>query len=447
MTKNTTPRALAVEALTRVANGAYSNLQLEQTLESHALSDVDRRFVTNLVYGTIQHRLTLEYYLEGFIKPNQKVLPWVKMTLLVALYQEIYLDRVPKRAIFNEAIQLAKDRGHEGIRRFVTGVLHAIDRQGLPDIAAIKDPTKRLSLQYSVPEWLITALQEQVGSDKTLKILETINQPAEQSVRVNVAITTVEAVEQALNDEGYTVTHSEVAGDAFRLDDAAANQSKAFADGRLTIQDESAMLPVEALQIRPGDQVLDACAAPGGKTTQIAAHLDAHSGGKVTALDLHPKKVALIEANAERLHVADRVDAIALDAREIDQAYPKKMFDRILVDAPCSGLGLIRRKPEIRYEKTPEDIQSLQRVQLGILDAVSAKVKPNGILVYSTCTILDTENTDVATKFLADHPEFESMRVETSQQLKDDRTTDTLKIYPDDFDSDGFFVSAFRRKK
>lgn len=447
MTKNTTPRALAVEALTRVANGAYSNLQLEQTLESHALSDVDRRFVTNLVYGTIQHRLTLEYYLEGFIKPNQKVLPWVKMTLLVALYQEIYLDRVPKRAIFNEAIQLAKDRGHEGIRRFVTGVLHAIDRQGLPDIAAIKDPTKRLSLQYSVPEWLITALQEQVGSDKTLKILETINQPAEQSVRVNVAVTTVEAVEQALNDEGYTVTHSEVAGDAFRLDDAAANQSKAFADGRLTIQDESAMLPVEALQIRPGDQVLDACAAPGGKTTQIAAHLDAHSGGKVTALDLHPKKVALIEANAERLHVADRVDAVALDAREIDQAYPKKMFDRILVDAPCSGLGLIRRKPEIRYEKTPEDIQSLQRVQLGILDAVSAKVKPNGILVYSTCTILDTENTDVATKFLADHPEFESMRVETSQQLKDDRTTDTLKIYPDDFDSDGFFVSAFRRKK
>ncbi|WP_125684052.1 16S rRNA (cytosine(967)-C(5))-methyltransferase RsmB [Levilactobacillus yonginensis] len=447
MTKNTTPRALAVEALTRVANGAYSNLQLEQTLESHALSDVDRRFVTNLVYGTIQHRLTLEYYLEGFIKPNQKVLPWVKMTLLVALYQEIYLDRVPKRAIFNEAIQLAKDRGHEGIRRFVTGVLHAIDRQGLPDIAAIKDPTKRLSLQYSVPEWLITALQEQVGADKTLKILETINQPAEQSVRVNVAVTTVEAVEQALNDEGYTVTHSEVAGDAFRLDDAAANQSKAFADGRLTIQDESAMLPVEALQIRPGDQVLDACAAPGGKTTQIAAHLDAHSGGKVTALDLHPKKVALIEANAERLHVADRVDAVALDAREIDQAYPKKMFDRILVDAPCSGLGLIRRKPEIRYEKTPEDIQSLQRVQLGILDAVSAKVKPNGILVYSTCTILDTENTDVATKFLADHPEFESMRVETSQQLKDDRTTDTLKIYPDDFDSDGFFVSAFRRKK
>lgn len=447
MTKNNTPRALAVEALTRVANGAYSNLQLEQTLESHQLSDVDRRFVTNLVYGTIQHQLTLEYYLAQFIKPNQKVLPWVKMTLMVALYQELYLDRVPKRAIFNEAIQLAKDRGHEGIRRFVTGVLHAIDRQGLPDLAQIKDPTQRLSLTYSVPEWLVTAIQAQVGEDKALKILETINQPAAQSVRVNTAVATVEEVQQSLTDQGYTVTPSQVAANAFRLDDKAANQSNVFETGELTIQDESAMLPVEALQVRPGDQVLDACAAPGGKTTQIAALLDAHSGGKVTALDLHPKKVNLIEANAERLHVADRVDAVALDARKIDDKFPKKQFDRILVDAPCSGLGLIRRKPEIRYEKTAQDIQQLQKVQLGILDVVSHKLKPNGILVYSTCTILDTENSDVAAKFLADHPDFESMRVATTLKVKDDRTTDTLNIYPDDFDSDGFFVSAFRKKK
>ncbi|NLR31305.1 16S rRNA (cytosine(967)-C(5))-methyltransferase RsmB [Levilactobacillus tujiorum] len=447
MTKNTTPRALAVEALTRVANGAYSNLQLEQTLESHNLSDVDRRFVTNLVYGTIQHQLTLEYYLAEFVKSNQKVLPWVKMTLLVALYQELYLDRVPKRAIFNEAIQLAKDRGHEGIRRFVTGVLHAMDRQGLPDISQIKDPVQRLSLQYSVPEWLVKAIQKQVGAERAVSILETINQPAAQSVRVNTAVATVESVQQSLEDQGYTVTPSVVAGNAFRLDDKAANQSNVFETGELTIQDESAMLPVEALQVRPGDQVLDACAAPGGKTTQIAALLDAHSGGKVTALDLHPKKVNLIEKNVERLQVADRVDAEALDARKINDRFPKKQFDRILVDAPCSGLGLIRRKPEIRYEKTPQDIQQLQRVQLDILDAVSEKLKPNGILVYSTCTILDTENADVAAKFLADHPDFESMRVETQLNVKDDRTTDTLAIYPDDFDSDGFFVSAFRKKK
>jgi 16S rRNA (cytosine967-C5)-methyltransferase len=369
------------------------------------------------------------------------------MTLLVALYQELYLDRVPKRAIFNEAIQLAKDRGHEGIRRFVTGVLHAIDRQGLPDLSQIKDPTKRLSLEYSVPEWLVTAIQQQVGDDKALSILATINQPAAQSVRVNTAVATPETVAQSLTDQGYTVTPSVVASNAFRLDDKAANQSNVFETGELTIQDESAMLPVEALQVRPGDQVLDACAAPGGKTTQIAALLDAHSGGKVTALDLHAKKVNLIEANAKRLHVADRVDSVALDARKINDKFPKKQFDRILVDAPCSGLGLIRRKPEIRYEKSAQDIQQLQRVQLDILATVSEKLKPNGILVYSTCTILDTENADVAAKFLAAHPDFESMRVKTALDVKADRTTDTLNIYPDDFDSDGFFVSAFRKKK
>jgi len=374
-------------------------------------------------------------------------LPWVKMTLLVALYQGLYLDRVPKRAIFNEAIQLAKDRGHEGIRRFVTGVLHAMDRQGLPDVNEIKDPVKRLSLTYSVPEWLVTAIQKQVGDDKAVSILETINQPAAQSVRVNTAVATVEEVEQSLVAQGYTVTPSIVAGNAFRLTDKAANQSNVFETGELTIQDESAMLPVEALQVRPGDQVLDACAAPGGKTTQIAALLDAHSGGKVTALDLHAKKVKLIEKNANRMHVSDRVDAVALDARNINDQFPKKEFDRILVDAPCSGLGLIRRKPEIRYEKTPQDIQQLQKVQLGILDAVSEKLKPNGILVYSTCTILDTENADVAAKFLEAHPDFESVRVETQLKVKDDRSTDTLAIYPDDFDSDGFFVSAFRKKK
>ncbi|WP_125573008.1 16S rRNA (cytosine(967)-C(5))-methyltransferase RsmB [Levilactobacillus huananensis] len=447
MTRNVTPRALAVEALTRVANGAYSNLQLEQTLSSHNLSDVDRRFVTNLVYGTIQHQLTLEYYLEGFVKPNQKVLPWVKMTLLVALYQEIYLDRVPKRAIFNEAIQLAKDRGHEGIRRFVTGVLHAMDRQGLPDISKIKDPLKRLSITYSVPEWLITALQEQVGEEKTISILETINQPAAQSVRVNPLVTTPEAVKQSLESEGYEVTPSLVAAGAFRLDDHPASESRVFEDGKVTIQDESAMLPVEALQVRPGDQVLDACAAPGGKTTQIAALLDPHSGGKVTALDLHEKKIQVIERNAERMHVADRVDAMALDARKVDDKFKDGKFDRILVDAPCSGLGLIRRKPEIRYEKTPQDIHQLQKVQLGILDAVVPKLKADGILVYSTCTILKTENNEVAEKFLAEHPDFEALRVTTKLNLKDDRTTDTLAIYPDDYDSDGFFVSAFRRKK
>lgn len=214
----------------------------------------------------------------------------------------------------------------------------------------------------------------------------------------------------------------------------------------MTIQDESAMLPVEALHVQPGDQVLDACAAPGGKTTQIAAALDASQGGQVTALDLHAKKVKLIARNAARLQVADRVNAMALDARKVDQKFANQTFDKILVDAPCSGIGLIRRKPEIRYDKTPEDSQHLQSIQLAILDAVSRKLKVNGTLVYSTCTILDTENADVVAQFLATHANFEPVTVTTARNVKDDRDTDALAIYPDDFDTDGFFVSAFRRK-
>lgn len=446
MSENETARSLAVDALTRVAGGAYSNLQLEKIIDRSSLNDADRRLLTNLVYGTIQHQLTLEYYLDAFVKPNQKLQPWVKMTLLVALYQMLYLDRVPNWAIFDEAIQLAKERGHEGIRRFVTGVLHAVDREGVPDVSQIADPTERLSVTYSMPQWLVTTLQQQLGEAKTESILKTINQPAAQSVRVNTAVTTVDAAIQALEAVGYTVDVSTVSGDGLRVDGHPANHSELFENGQLTIQDESAMLPVEALQVQPGDQVLDACAAPGGKTTQIAAALDPQAGGQVTALDLHAKKVKLIAQNAARLQVADRVNAMALDARKVDDEFADDTFDKILVDAPCSGIGLIRRKPEIRYDKAPEDSQHLQKIQLAILDAVSKKLKPQGLLVYSTCTILDTENADVVASFLQTHPNFEAVRVTTTRNVKADRTTDTLSIYPDDFDTDGFFVSALRRK-
>lgn len=325
MTKDN-PRALAVESLTRVANGAYSNLQLDKMIAKSDLNDADRRLLTNLVYGTIQHRLTLDYYLRSFVKPGERLEPWVENTLLIALYQLLYLDRIPKRAIFNEAIQFAKDNGHEGIRRFVTGILHAIDRQGVPDLNQISDPLKRLSVTYSMPTWLVTRLTDQLGAEKTQSILATINQPAAQSVRVNTAVTTKTEAKAELEMAGFTVTESEVSGEGLRLDGQPASRSELFNQGQMTIQDESAMLPVEALQLQPGDQVLDACAAPGGKTTQIAAALDPEKGGQVTALDLHEKKVKLIAKNAARLQVADRVNAMALDARKVDSEFSDATF-------------------------------------------------------------------------------------------------------------------------
>lgn len=439
------PRSLAVTALMKVQNGAYSNLQLNQLIDDNDLSPRDTGLLTTIVYGVIQHRLTLAYQLKPFIKKPQKVTDWVMVLLETALYQWQYLERVPKRAVFDETIQIAKKRGHEGIRRFVTGVLHQIDRVGIPDPATIDDPLTRLSVTYSVPTWLIETLTDQLGQAKTVSILSHINQPANQSVRVNLERGTVDEAVEQLTAEGYDVTRSQVAKAGLVLSGRPANQSALFKDGAITIQDESAMLPAESMALTPSMRVLDACAAPGGKTVQLAEKLTVADGGEVVALDIHENKVKLIKHNAKRMGVNDRVTAVALDARKIDDQYPDDAFDQILVDAPCSGIGLVRRKPEIRYEKQLSDSQNLAKVQLSILNAVATKVAIDGIITYSTCTILNQENRDVVAAFLAAHPEFESQRVATANDLKPDRTTDYLEIYPDDYDSDGFFISQFKR--
>lgn len=441
------PRNLAVTVLSKVKTGAYSNLQLNNVINDHTLIPADVNLLTTIVYGVVQHRLTLDFYLAPFLKNPDKVEPWVRELLYTALFQELYLDRIPKRAIFNETIEIAKQRGHEGIRRFVTGVLHQMDRTGLPDVATIKDPIERLVVTYSVPKWFINALIDQRGEEKALSILSKINQPANQSIRVNTVELSLDDAVRRLTEEGFEVRESIVSGTGLVVSGQPANQSTLFKNGQVTIQDESAMLPPESMQLDDQMWVLDACAAPGGKTTQIATYLSPEKGGKVTALDIHPHKIKLINQNAKRLHVQDQIEAVQLDARKVDEKFDDETFDRILVDAPCSGLGLIRRKPEIRYEKSLSDSQHLQKVQLDILNGVAPKLKTDGILVYSTCTILDEENKDVYTEFLRQNSNFRSVKVKTDKNLKLDRKTDYLEIFPDDFDSDGFFISAFQKVK
>ena len=439
------PRSMAVTALTRVKNGAYSNLQLNQMIDDSNISQRDAGLMTTIVYGVIQHRMTIDYQLEPFIKNQKRVADWVMILLETAVYQMQYLERVPKRAIFDESIEIAKTRGHEGIRRFVTGVLHQMDRVGIKDPADIDDPIKRQSLVYSVPEWLINELTDQLGADKTTCILKSINHPANQSIRVATEQLSMADAKAALEEEGYKVADSQVAVQGFVLSGKPANQAKLFKSGQVTIQDESAMLPAESMQIQPNMMILDACSAPGGKTVQIAGQLSADQRGQVVALDIHEHKVHLVKQNARRMNVSDRVVTQAIDARKIQDVFKDQTFDEILVDAPCSGIGLVRRKPEIRYEKQLKDVTSLAKIQLDILNAVAQKVKINGIITYSTCTILNQENRDVVKAFLAEHPDFESQRVETARDLKADRTTDYLEIYPDDFDSDGFFIGQFKR--
>lgn len=440
-----TPRALAVYTLESIKNGAYSNLQLNATIKKFDMSAQDKNLYTTLVYGVIQHRLTLEYWLKPFVKQPQKMQPWLRELLYTALYQMNFLDKIPKHSIFDETIEIAKQRGHDGQRRFITGVLHQIDREGLPSFDAIQDPIEKLSITASLPIWLLEKLNEQVGIEKTQRIAASINSVPAQSVRVNRAVTNVDEMKVALESEGFTVEVSKVAEDGLLVSGGFVAGSQAFRDGNITLQDESAMLVAEVMNLAPSDKVLDTCAAPGGKTTQIASYLDADEGGQVVAFDIHDHKVKLIKQNAERLHVTDRINAQTNDARQLGEQYDAESFDRILVDAPCSGFGLLRRKPEIRYEKQITDSQNLQRIQLAILDSVANLVKVDGLLTYSTCTILDIENQIVIEKFLLNHPNFELSPVVTAKSLPNDDKT--LTIYPDDYQSDGFFIANLKRTK
>lgn len=438
-------RLLALESLEKVlTSGAYSNLQLNQVIERNNLADNDRRLLTNLVYGVIQHRLTLEFWLESFIK-GKKIDDWVKILLMMALYQYHYLDKVPEWAITDESIKLAKIKGHEGIRKFVTAILHRMLREDLRSFNKIDSEITRISIEYSVPEWLIEELSHQYGDNQMMRIVESLNHPANQSLRINTRLADKEEITRQLFEDDLEFRDSRVAANALVLERGVIANTNAFKNGEITIQDESAMLAVENMHLEKSFKVLDACAAPGGKTVQIAAMLDASAGGKVTALDIHQNKIKLIKNNAKRLGVEDVVEAIDLDARKVDDQFDDESFDAILVDAPCSGFGLIRRKPEIRYEKELSDSYNLQKVQLEILEAVAPKIKKNGIITYSTCTILKQENDDVINMFLANHSEFILERTHTDLYLKAKRESKTLTILPSDFDSDGFFVSSLRR--
>ena len=445
MTKQMSAREVALVALDRVRqNRAYSNLQLNQLLVKHHLNDSDRRLTTRLVYGVLQHQLTLEYWLDPFVKDRQ-LDSWVATLLLMSIYQYHYLERVPDWAVTNESIEIAKHRGGQGIRKFVTGVLHAILRKGLADVDQIKDHHRRLAVKYSVPEWIAEQLLTQYGDEQAQRVLAAVNEPARLVVRVNTAVTDLATVEDQLAASGVEFQESQVVPDALVITKGSVIGSPLFDQGLVTIQDESAMLAVDSMDVQPGDRVLDACAAPGGKTTQIAARLDPNQGGQVDALDIHQHKTRLINRNAARLHVADRVFSHALDARRVTEEFADETFDKILVDAPCSGMGLLRRKPEIRYTKKLADSTNLHQIQKSILAAVAPKVKKGGIITYSTCTILKQENDQTVQDFLTDHPDFSLLKTTTARKLKDDRSSKTLTILPSDYGSDGFFISSLQR--
>ncbi|HFI0452278.1 TPA: 16S rRNA (cytosine(967)-C(5))-methyltransferase RsmB [Streptococcus suis] len=432
--KHETARGLALSVLEEVFDqGAYSNIALNKALEASNLSAQDKGLATELVYGTVSRKITLEWYLAHFIEDREKLDTWVYYLLMLSLYQLVYLDKLPIHAVVNEAVNLAKRK--PGTDKFVNAVLRKMSQSTLPNPAEIKRKNKRLSVQYSVPVWLVQTLIAEYGDERAERIFQSLHIRNKASIRVTDGkqveglAEELDAQQSQLSPVGLVKSQGHFAATDY------------FKQGLITIQDETSQLVAPTLDIQGDEMILDACAAPGGKTCHMGSYL---TSGKILALDLYEHKLALIEENAQRLGLADKIETKRLDASRVHEEFGPDTFDKILVDAPCSGMGLIRRKPDIRYNKAAMDFDSLKAIQLQILDSVCQSLKIGGIITYSTCTIIAKENQEVIHEFLRNHPNFEQVMLE---HPKSDIMVDgCLLITPEQYQTDGFFIGQLRRK-
>ncbi|HEM3577440.1 TPA: 16S rRNA (cytosine(967)-C(5))-methyltransferase RsmB [Streptococcus suis] len=432
--KHETARGLALSVLEEVFDqGAYSNIALNKALEASNLSAQDKGLATELIYGTVSRKITLEWYLAHFIEDREKLDTWVYYLLMLSLYQLVYLDKLPIHAVVNEAVNLAKRK--PGTDKFVNAVLRKMSQSTLPNPAEIKRKNKRLSVQYSVPVWLVQTLIAEYGDERAERIFQSLHIRNKASIRVTDGkqveglAEELDAQQSQLSPVGLVKAQGHFAATDY------------FKQGLITIQDETSQLVAPTLAIQGDEMILDACAAPGGKTCHMGSYL---TSGKILALDLYEHKLALIEENAQRLGLADKIETKRLDASRVHEEFGPDTFDKILVDAPCSGIGLIRRKPDIRYNKAAMDFDSLKAIQLQILDSVCQSLKIGGIITYSTCTIIAKENQEVIHEFLQNHPNFEQVMLE---HPKSDIMVDgCLLITPEQYQTDGFFIGQLRRK-
>lgn len=435
MTIETNVRTLAFETIQDIINDkAYSNIIINDVLSNNELNRADKGLYTELVYGTLKRKYTLDYLLKPFVQTKLK--GWVRQLLWMSIYQYVYLDKIPEHAIINEAVEIAKYKGGPHNGNVVNGILRNIMRSDLPDFTEITDDKKRIAIEYSLPKWLVDHWTTHFGIEKTETIAQSFLDKVTTTVRVNLTRISVDDAIRRLTDD-YIVEQDREIETCLHISGKPIIESRMFKDGLISIQDKSSMFIGELMALKEGDQVLDACSAPGGKACHIAEILN--GTGHVDATDIHEHKIDLIDFNIRKLRLSN-ISAFEHDATE---KYDK-VYDKILVDAPCSGLGVLRHKPEIKYEQSQHAIESLVEIQLEILNNVKYNVKPGGTMIYSTCTIEQMENENVVYTFLKENKDFEFDQFEhpiTGEKVK------TMQILPQDFNSDGFFITRIRRKE
>jgi 16S rRNA (cytosine967-C5)-methyltransferase len=433
-------RLTAFQILLRVENGAYSSILL--ATEEEKLSPPDRALAHELVMGTLRRQLWLDRLIEHFsARPSDQLDDAVRIILRLGLYQLRFLTRIPASAAVNESVKLvgvARKRSAEG---FVNAVLRRAARE--PDVDPandISDPIERLSVETSHPSWLIERWVSSFGEEQASDLAEANNQPATTAFRVVRNRANENEIIDQLKQAGATVAPSTIAEGAWRITGGGNLFAELVATGVVYVQDEASQLLAYALDVKPTQSVLDLCAAPGSKTTHIA---DLTSGtATVIASDLHEHRLRTVTASA-KLQGLTNIHALTADALR-PLPLPEKYFDRVLVDAPCSGTGTLRRNPDIRWRISNADIQDLAARQAQLLNNAAQTVKPGGRLVYSTCSVETDENENVRHLFLNNNKGFKPAKL--NLQLKPESEGGTARTWPNREGCDGFFISAFERE-
>lgn len=441
------PREIALKVLYEInEQGAYSNISLSRNI-GNTLTSLDDSFVRELVYGVLENKLLIDYIITKFSKVKfKKISPYIKEILRLGIYQILFMDRIPESASVNESVKLAKRYGNKGSIGYVNGLLRNVTRNKnlieLPD--KDKHPIEYLSIKYSHPKWMLHIWLKEYGYDFTESLCIANNKKPKLNIRVNTLKISKEDLVKLLKEKGFIVQRTKYAYDGLIIENPVKiTETEEFKNGYFQIQDESSMLVAQIMTPKEGSFVIDVCSAPGGKSTHIAQIMN--NNGKIIARDVYDHKLNLIKENCNRLGI-NIIETQKFDALQVDKALIGKA-DYCLVDAPCSGLGLLRRKPDIRWNKDEDNINEITRLQYQILLNSSKYIKRNGYLVYSTCTINRDENINLIHSFLKNNTEFKLIGFKDLIRNPDERNNNSgyIELYPNIHETDGFFIAKMTK--
>ena len=446
-------REIALKILYKIdVDNAYSNIVLDEMIKQNKnnLNEKDIGLISEIVYGVTTWRLTLDTIIKKYSKIRlKKISPWILNILRMSIYQIVFLDKIPKSAAVNEGVNLSKRYGHKSSSGFVNAILRKVTKQDYEELFNIENVEERISKIYSIPEWIIEELkQEGMEINKIEDICKNSNIRPKVSIRVNTLKTTKEKLKNRLLEKQINVEDG-ILEDFLILDKAKNIENmEEFKEGLFTVQDEAAGLTALILNPKKEEKILDACSSPGGKTTYIAQIVD--NNAEIEAWDLHESRIKLVEQNANRLGI-DIIKTKVNDATKYKEEYFEK-FDKILLDVPCLGLGVLKRKPDIKWQRNQDDINTISKIQYEILNICSNYLKQGGELVYSTCSILNSENKEIIFKFLENNSNFKIKEIEILQDKN--KTNNYFKKYIVDNKfiqvyqnekTDGFFICKLKK--